>query len=1138
MTITGKVISQADTKPISHASVFLSNATIGTSTGDDGTFSLKNVMPGKYNLVVSMLGFDEAVTPLTVESRDIGLPVITLFAKTVSLNAVVVSAKRSDPQWSKNYDKFKTEFLGATESAKDCRIVNPEVLQIHYDEHKSILTATSSDFLEIENKALGYRIKYLLKAFLLDNSTPGMKALSYHGYTLFEQMNGTAEEQNEWKRRRAAAYEGSPMHFLRAVVNNDLEEEGFRVVRLSLNEDKLPDNTIYLDRKTYDALKQNVVEAVASGPNGQGIYKLLYNNDRLFISYNKYHRFSTSRNVRLKEAGNTLVEFTGPEALFDSNGALLDPQSIAYDGAWARAAGVANLLPVNYEDGGNKKVYSSIIIRELAKKLKTYTENKKAEKVYLHFDKPYYTINDTIYFKAYVTGGGNGQQLSDLSGLLNVELITPDNKINRAIKLKLDDGVAWGDFTLPDTLKSGNYQVRAYTNWMRNEGSGSFFEKIIPVGKSETAHISQNVSPDAKTKKTCNIQFMPEGGVLVTGNYSKIAFKAVAQDGRGTDVTGSVTDDTGNEVCKFMSSHLGMGAFNIVPVAGRTYTANVVFLDGSTQRVPMPASVSTGYTLTVNSNDADTLRLRVAAANGSVVDKLNLIAQAGGMVYYAAEIGSGNRFFSAVLPKSRFPSGIVQFTLFSASGEPLNERLVFIEQHNQAKFELTCDKKTYTTRQRVNIKLNDHNQSGKEFGGKYSVAVIDENKAPTDSLNETTILTSLLLTSDLKGNVEQPNYYFVSPSPKTRADMDNLLLTQGYRRFTWKQLADTTPPRYQPENSITISGTVKRNNKPVYNAKVKLFSNTRGVMMLDTTTDINGKFAFRGLVFADSAKFVVQSRVDKGQDDVILELDTVPAPPLDVKTKAVNDLLERADIAAYTAKAQQFYDEQKKYGINQHKVMLKEVKVTARRDEPKIPHSQNLNGPGNADHVLTAKDIERFICAKLSDCLQGVFGLRFTNGVPDVGAIIVDGAFVDGDVFSSLRPDDIEGIEILTMHSHYNAIYGTRMSRGGIIITTKPARRTDNIYYRYAPGVVTYMPKGFYKAREFYSPQYDNPHTNQKMADLRSTIYWNPNIITDKDGKASFSYFNADGKGTYRVVIEGIDSDGNPERRVLRYKVE
>src|SRR3569833_242554 len=457
---------------------------------------------------------------------------------------------------------------------------------------------------------------------------------------------------------------------------------------------------------------------------------------------------------------------------------------------------------------------------------------------------------------------------------------------------------------------------------------------------------------------------------------------------------------------------------------------------------------------------------------------------------------------------------------------------------NKATLGLKPDKQTYSSRQKVNIQVCAKNHDNKPSAGSYSVAVIDENIVPADTLSETTILSNLLLSADLKGSVEQPNYYFTDPSEKTRADLDNLLLTQGYRHFTWKQLADTVQPKFQPESLITVSGTVKRNNKPVPDARVKLFGKANGMFMLDTVTDVSGKFGFPDLIFADSTKFVVQSKVKKGLDDVTLELDTTQAPQLKIREISSDaEALQSAEIATYLTGESQFYAEQKKFGINQHKILLKEVKIEAKKEPALIPHSKNLNGAGNADHVLTAKDIERLICARLGDCLQGDYNLHFKNGLPELGALVIDGQFVDKVVFLQLNPDDIEGIEIITS-AHYGSIYGSRMANGGLIITTKPARRTDNLYYRYAPGVVTYTPKGFYKAHEFYSPQYDNPHTNQKMADLRSTIYWNPNIITDKDGKASFSYFNADGKGTYRVVIEGIDADGNLGRQVLSYKVE
>ena len=164
------------------------------------------------------------------------------------------------------------------------------------------------------------------------------------------------------------------------------------------------------------------------------------------------------------------------------------------------------------------------------------------------------------------------------------------------------------------------------------------------------------------------------------------------------------------------------------------------------------------------------------------------------------------------------------------------------------------------------------------------------------------------------------------------------------------------------------------------------------------------------------------------------------------------------------------------------------------------------------------------------------------NGVPYlIGglrrpmAIVVDGLNVDTDTFSNLNPSDIESIEVLKSIS-FTSIYGGRGGNGILIITMK--RGGPDYRVRNEPGIITYSPRGYYKARVFYSPQYEDPKTNVQIPDLRTIIYWKPNIVTDKDGKASFEYFNADTKGTYRVVIEGIDGDGNLGRKVYRYKVE
>jgi hypothetical protein len=169
----------------------------------------------------------------------------------------------------------------------------------------------------------------------------------------------------------------------------------------------------------------------------------------------------------------------------------------------------------------------------------------------------------------------------------------------------------------------------------------------------------------------------------------------------------------------------------------------------------------------------------------------------------------------------------VQVTLFSATGEPLNERLAFVQNADGLKLGINTEKQSYGTRQKVKLNLNAKDATDKPVVGSFSVAVIDETKVPVDETAETTILSELLLTSDLKGYIEKPNYYFTNPTEQTQAELDALMLTQGYRRFVWKQLLGDVSRRIlsQAEKSLSISGTIKTSGgKPVPKAKVMLLS--------------------------------------------------------------------------------------------------------------------------------------------------------------------------------------------------------------------------------------------------------------------------------------------------------------------------
>jgi hypothetical protein len=317
------------------------------------------------------------------------------------------------------------------------------------------------------------------------------------------------------------------------------------------------------------------------------------------------------------------------------------------------------------------------------------------------------------------------------------------------------------------------------------------------------------------------------------------------------------------------------------------------------------------------------MKVKIEAGGNLVAESGNegicLIAQSAGEVYYAAKSKSANSAFTAVIPKSKFPSGIVQFTLFSPAGEPLNDRLVFIENTGQLNLSLTTPEKIYKTRGKTKIDLAAITNSGKPAPGNFSVAVTDETKVVGDEANEGTIFSNLLLTSDIKGYVENPNYYFTNITQQTRNDLDLLMLTQGYHRLVWKQVlaGDAALPAYQPESSLQIAGHLKTfGGKPVAHGKVSLMSSSKGFFMIETLTDDHGNFTFKNLQFKDSTRFVVQCKSGKDKKNVVLELDTAGPQPAN-NLKPLNERGMPGDTISfvYMANSKKIYSEEIKYGV-------------------------------------------------------------------------------------------------------------------------------------------------------------------------------------------------------------------------------
>src|SRR5690606_2035868 len=388
--------------------------------------------------------------------------------------------------------------------------------------------------------------------------------------------------------------------------------------------------------------------------------------------------------------------------------------------------------------------------------------------------------------------------------------------------------------------------------------------------------------------------------------------------------------------------------------------------NGESREFPLPPVVDQGINVTVLKSDTAQLQLAIVANdryfNANKDNAYYLIAQANGILCYAAQAPLRNESILVNLPKERFPTGIAQLTLFDSAGKPLSERLVFVENIQPLDITGNRDKKEYATKERVNLELAVDN-NGTPTEGNYSVSVVDETKVPFDEIRETTILSNLLLTSDLKGYVEAPNYYFTDPDAEKRDALDALLLTQGYRRFSYTDvLADNYPQvHFFPEQGIEISGVLRLNNgKPVVNGGLLLSIPDRS-FRTDVYTDERGHFIFKDLQFTDSARVTINARGNDNYRNMVINVDPMQFPEIDTTAYRANNVLNiDQQLAGYLDNSRNEY---------RTSILLEEVEVTASAG-PSFSHKDYsaLSGLGMADHQITGDRLQG--CNNLIMCLQ------------------------------------------------------------------------------------------------------------------------------------------------------------------------
>ncbi|MFD0749550.1 Ig-like domain-containing protein [Mucilaginibacter calamicampi] len=896
----------------------------------------------------------------------------------------------------------------------------------------------------------------------------------------------------------------------------------------------------------------------------------------------------------------------------------------------------------------------SIPLVTLAQKTAEYNNSYPVEKVYLHFDKPYYAVGDTIWFKAYVTADSYSdlkQRVpSAISNVVYVDVIGKDTIVQK-FKLAVTKGVAFGNIAITKAqYRQGNYQIRAYTKWMRNFDAAYFFDKTLSIGDAINKKILTNISitsstqnntakvlvrinyrnPDgsaiagkkvnwrvqtkndevlSKSKETTDangnitvsfttnkladlptsdlfteidaspkeittqfslkntaaamdVQFFPEGGDLIEGVAGKVAFKAVAPNGMGADIKGIITDNTGATVVNFSSQHLGMGTFSLTPAAGKTYKAAVTFADGSKNTYDLPKVSAQDITISIVSVSPQRLVLNLLC-NDAYLQKnkgkrFYIIAQNGQAVFYAAQTGALGATTFPLSITNKLPSGVAKISVLSSNGDALSERLVFInKKDDQLLLSLNTAKPVYTSRDNVVMNVSAKN-ADKPVAADLSVTVIDEAKVPYDESDETTILTHLLLTSDLKGYIEKPNYYFNAPTDKTNADLDALMLTQGYSRIVYKNIAaNKLPPnvKFQPEDGITISGTLRTSvGLPVNRGNVNLEIKDRR-MSVNTQANTVGEFAFSKLYFPDSLQAVVSAKGNVNSSNFMIILNKDSFQPI---TASVN---APAAFVNIDSAMRPYLLNSKKMADNSRVLSEVTIRANVAPKVKKASHSDNSALTGLPMMASRTIDGAMFAaCATLFDCLQGQGGLNFdqqtqtltltrnqTQGDNRPVAIYLNNFMVDFSTLRTIDPKTVESVEVFLNDgvSSINRMTGTT---GVVVINSKKVENAkmskDQIAavlddFMPANSGVKIKPQGFSAARTFYSPRYDVSKDTYVGGDLRTTIYWNPRVNTDPTtGAATFDFFNADGKGSYKAIIEGFDADGNIGRSIYRYKVE
>jgi hypothetical protein len=616
-----------------------------------------------------------------------------------------------------------------------------------------------------------------------------------------------------------------------------------------------------------------------------------------------------------------------------------------------------------------------------------------------------------------------------------------------------------------------------------------------------------------------DVKFFPEGGALLSIPHQNVAFKAQGADGFSKEVEGFLFNSKGDTLTNFRSEHNGMGIFTMNPVNNETYYVTVRTNDSITKRFDLPAIEPKGISIAM-SHYKQEIRYEIQKTEATEwPQKLFLLAHTRGKLAILQPINPKRTF--GKMNDSLFTEGITHFMLIDEQGNALSERLIFVPDHKPNQWQITADQPTYGKREKVSLQIAAKDNEGNPVEGTFSVSITDRKSIQPDSLADN-ILSNLLLTSDLKGYVEDPAYYFLNQDARTLRSIDYLMMTHGWRRHKMENVLRT--PSLNFTNYIEKGQTISGRIMGFFGANVKkgpiCVLAPKYNIIATTETDEKGKFIVN-TSFRDSTTFLVQARTKKGFAGVDILMDppqypvaTHKAPYLNGAATFMEDYLMNTRDQYYMEGGMRVYN-------------LKEVTVTAKRERP----SSKSIYTGGINTYTVEEDRLQGYGQTAFDAASRLPSVTITNGSEihirnnsEPAIIVIDDIVYEdaSDILKDIQVSDMSSISLL--RGADAVILGPRASGGAVVITLKDPR---NLPARPAQGIITYTPLGYSESVEFYHPTYETPEKkNAQRSDFRSTVYWNPELRLNAEGKATIEYYTPDSTAPEDIIIEGVDKNG------------